>query len=60
MKYQIYLNKETSDFIERASQQEGIKPNTLIKQIVESITKITKATQKATEEALFQQPKGAK
>ena len=53
MKYQIYLNKDTSDFINLASEQEGIKPATLIKQIVESITSITKATQEATRQALY-------
>jgi len=51
MKYQIYLNKECSDFINGAAEQEGIKPATAIKQLIEGMIKITIATQKATLEA---------
>lgn len=52
MKYQIYLNKETSDFINGASKQEGIKPATAIKRIVESIVSVTIATKEATEKEI--------
>ena len=52
MKYQIYLDKETSDFINGASEQEGIRPATAIKRIVESIVRVTIATKQATEKEL--------
>jgi len=37
MKYQIYLNKETSDFINKASEQTKTKPATFIKKTLEGI-----------------------
>lgn len=37
MKYQIYLNKQTSLVVDRMAKNDGIKPATEIKQIVESI-----------------------
>lgn len=45
MKYQIYLNKETSKIIERIAAFEGIKPNTLIKNLIEGI--MSKASEAA-------------
>lgn len=45
MKYQIYLNKETSRAIERIAVIEGVKPNTLIKSIIEGL--ISKASEAA-------------
>ena len=52
MKYQIYLSKEASEFINGASKQEGIKPATAIKRIVESLVTITLATQRETEKEI--------
>lgn len=37
MKYQIYLNKECSIIIDRIAKNEGLKPATQIKKIVESV-----------------------
>lgn len=45
MKYQVYLNKETSKVIERIAQVEGTKANTLIKKIIEGL--ISKASETA-------------
>lgn len=39
MKYQVYLNKETSHFIELVAEQEGKKPNTVIKGFIEGLYK---------------------
>ncbi len=35
MKYQIYLNKETTTFIELFAKTHNMRPSTVIKQIVE-------------------------
>ena len=35
MKYQVYLNKETSEIVNKIAEQNGIKPNTQIKQFME-------------------------
>lgn len=35
MKYQIYLQKDVSDIINKVAQFEGKKPNTFIKDILE-------------------------
>jgi len=53
MKYQIYLSKDVSDFINFASEAEGQKPATTIKNIVEDIVRITMATKEATENAIL-------
>lgn len=37
MKYQVYLNKDTSKIIGLVAKMEGVKPNTLIKQLVEGL-----------------------
>ena len=37
MKYQIYLNKKTSIIIDRMAKNDGIKPATEIKKLVETI-----------------------
>lgn len=39
MKYQIYLNKETSNFVELYASTYKMKPATVIKQIVEETYK---------------------
>lgn len=39
MKYQIYLNKETTNFIELFAKQHNMKASTVIKQIVEETYK---------------------
>lgn len=49
MKYQIYLNKTTSETIEKMANHDGVKPCTYIKQMIESLISITLATLKATE-----------
>lgn len=35
MKYQIYLQKDVSDIINKVAKFEGKKPNTLIKELLE-------------------------
>lgn len=35
MKYQIYLQKDVSDIINKVAKYEGKKPNTLIKELLE-------------------------
>ena len=35
MKYQIYLQKDVSDIINKVAQFEGKKPSTLIKELLE-------------------------
>lgn len=52
MKYQIYLNAETSEIINKMADKDNKKPNTFIKQMLESIMKIAKQTALATEEEL--------
>lgn len=52
MKYQIYLNKEASDTINGMAQEQETKPNTLIKEMMESILAVFKATQEATEKEI--------
>ena len=42
MKYQIYLNKPTSDFINKLAELKGISPATAIKGIIEDFTTLTK------------------
>jgi hypothetical protein len=37
MKYQIYLNKETSELINKIAEREGLKPSTTIKRLLESV-----------------------
>lgn len=42
MKYQVYLNKETSEFINKYAEIDGKKPNTIIKELVESFANLSK------------------
>lgn len=42
MKYQIYLNKETSELINKLAEKENMKPATAIKTILESVYKAAK------------------
>lgn len=42
MKYQIYLNKETSDFISKLAEKEGKPSATIIKTFVEAFVKLSK------------------
>lgn len=42
MKYQIYLNKETTTFINKLAETSGKKAPTLIKELVESFVKLSK------------------
>lgn len=39
MKYQVYLNKETSEYINRIAEMNGLKPNSQIKQLIEVLIK---------------------
>jgi len=36
MRYQIYLAKDVSDLVNKVAKYEGKKPNTLIKELLES------------------------
>lgn len=47
MKYQIYLAKDVSDLVNKVAKYEGKKPNTLIKELLES--NFRTAYQQATE-----------
>lgn len=49
MKYQIYLNKETSEIINKCAQKDGKKPSTFIKQMLESLFRIAKSSAIALE-----------
>lgn len=61
MKYQIYLNKETSRAIERIATVEGIKANTLIKKVIEGlISKASEAALKMTTDIFSAKAKGEK
>lgn len=61
MKYQIYLNKDTSRVIERIAEVEGVKANTLIKKIVESIIfKASEAALNMTKDIFTTKAKGEK
>lgn len=52
MKYQIYLNKETSELVNKFAEKDGKKPATFIKNMLESIIKIAQASARASEEEL--------
>lgn len=41
MKYQVYLNKKTSEFINKYAELDGKKPNTIIKELIESFVKLS-------------------
>ena len=61
MKYQIYLNKDTSKIIERIAQVEGVKANTLIKKIIEGlITKASEAAFNMTKDIFAAKEKGGR
>ena len=42
MKYQVYLNKETSAFINKLAETKGKKPNTCIKELMEAFALMSK------------------
>ena len=52
MKYQIYLNKEASETINAMAQYDNKKPATLIKELMESMLRVAKATFEATEKEI--------
>lgn len=58
MRYQIYLNKETTEIIEKVALEEGKKPSTIIKQLLESMLRIAKTTMNATNLELMNYGKG--
>lgn len=41
MKYQVYLNKKTSDFINKYAELDGKKPNTVIKELIENFVRLS-------------------
>lgn len=51
MKYQIYLNKKTSDFINKASKQSNMKQATFIKQMIEGIIEASYKAYETMEES---------
>lgn len=52
MKYQIYLDKETSEYVEDTAKKANLKSNTLIKILFESIVKMVMQSQEISDEAL--------
>lgn len=48
MRYQIYLDKETSEIINTCAEHDNQKPATLIKQLLESMFHLAKATEEQT------------
>lgn len=42
MKYQVYLNKETSSFINKLAEKSNKKPNTCIKELIEQFVSLSK------------------
>lgn len=52
MKYQIYLNKDTSMLINELAEHESIKPATYIKKFIESFMRIYKGTNEAIQKEL--------
>ena len=62
MKYQIYLNAETSEIINKMAEKDQKKPATFIKQMIESIMRVAKQTALATETEIkkygYREPKG--
>jgi predicted DNA-binding protein len=48
MKYQIYLDKETSEAINLMAEHDNKRPNTFIKELVEAMVRIAKATAEQT------------
>lgn len=62
MKYQIYLNKDTSILINELAEKSNSKPNTYIKKFLEAFMRIYKASENQVEKELIkeygnQQPK---
>lgn len=41
MKYQVYLNKKTSEFINKYAELTNKKPNTVIKTLVEQFVRLS-------------------
>lgn len=41
MKYQVYLNKKTSEFINKYAELDKKKPNTVIKELIESFVRLS-------------------
>ena len=52
MKYQIYLNKDTSEIINKMADKDNLKPATFIKQMIESLMNIAKQSAFAAEKEL--------
>lgn len=52
MKYQIYLNKDTSILINELAEKNKQKPASIIKQLVEGCMRIAKAANEETNKVL--------
>lgn len=52
MKYQVYLNKETSTLINGLAEKNNIKPNTFIKTFIEKFMRIYSATEEQVSKEL--------
>lgn len=52
MKYQIYLNKDTSILINELAEKNAMKPASIIKQLVEGCMRIARATTEETEKVI--------
>jgi len=46
MKYQIYLNKETTEFINKLAEKKSKPASTLIKALIEDFVKLSKPLEK--------------
>jgi len=52
MKYQIYLNKDTSILINELAEKNGQKPASIIKQLVEGCMRIARTASQETEKII--------
>lgn len=50
MKYQIYLNKQTSDIINAIAEKEGRRPVSLIKEFMEGFFDVAKAVRETMQD----------
>lgn len=54
MKYQIYLNKETTEIVERIAKASNKKSATIIKEMFESMLRISQKTAEQLDRELAQ------
>lgn len=55
MKYQIYLNKETSIIVNELASKNNDKPNTYIKKFIEAFMRIYKASENQLQKELIKE-----